>query len=635
MATAQIDLSALTNDEKAELRWRLEQREKYAAASAEERRRIEERSRLQADFTAFAKAAWSILEPGNKLSWSWHYDLIAEHLMMAAERKTKRLLINIPPRTLKSILITVMFPVWVWTRVPSESFVCASYADKLSTEHSVKRRRLIESDWFKRIWGDRIWLQKDQNEKTKYQNNYQAQMIATSVGGTATGLGGNFLIVDDGLKPDEIASEAAITALHGWFDKTWRSRLNNPAEDVMIVVEQRTGEMDLTGHCLEGDKELTRKGEEAEWVHLCIPLEADEEAVDKHTLMQRFVYPISGKVKDRPLSDVLQPDRFTAGVVAAKKILRLVWETQYQGRPSPLEGNMIKRNEIMYYGGVHPQTMELDEKLPDKFDAIITSVDAAFKDLKTSDYVAVGTVGVKGPKRYIFEVVNKHLDAKATEVEAKRQKLKWGSTHVLIEDKANGSAIIKSMKRHVTGVIAVEPEGGKVSRFFAICGEWQALDWYVDRNAAWTEPFIEQITKFPGVKNDDMADMMSQVAVYLQKNGHVLGLTDWMKQQDGEMKRKAQEKQKREQPKPTNVIPPVAEEPLKMEKVDRVDGIVKPDVDDTSLRCPNMACRSTAVIRIAGGHRCQQCSLQFGQPALAGGVANRNPAMGMAGMFRK
>jgi predicted phage terminase large subunit-like protein len=529
MSSAQIDLSGLTDEEKAELRWRLEERERYAAATEQEQQKIRETARLQADFTAFVKAAWPILDPGNTLSWSWHYNLIAEYLTLAAEKKCRRLIINIPPRTLKSILITVMFPVWVWTRSPQASFACASYADKLSTEHSVKRRRLIESDWFRGLWGDRIWLQKDQNEKTKFQNNYQAQMIATSVGGTATGLGGNFLIVDDGLKPDEAVSEAAVTALHGWFDNTWRSRLNNPAEDVMIIVEQRIGELDLTGHCASVDKDLVAKGEKPQWTVLCIPMEADEEAVDKNTLMQRFVFPVSGMIKDRPLGDVLQPNRFPPEVVAAWKILRITWATQYQGRPSPLEGNMIKRSDVMYYGGRDPDTGDADERLPEKFDLILTSVDAAFKDLKTSDYVCVGTIGVKGRKRYILEVVNKHLDAPATETEARRQREKYKSSAVLIEDKANGSAVIKSMRRNVSGVVPIEPEGGKISRFFAMCGEWQAHDWYLDRTAAWEDQTVTQLTKFPGVKNDDIADMISQAAIYLRS--HTSGfLALWKKE---------------------------------------------------------------------------------------------------------
>ena len=616
-----VDLSHLSHEQKAELRYRLEKRREYASASEAENRRTIERLQLQGDFTAFVKAAWHILEPGNKLIWSWHYDLIAEYLLLCADKKCKRLIINIPPRTLKSILITIMFPVWVWTRTPNQSFACASYAQPLSEEHSVKRRRLLESDWFRRLWGDRVWLQKDQNQKSKFQNNFQAQMFATSVGGTMQGIGGNFLIADDGLKADDILSEPTIVELHNWFDKTWRQRLNDPSTDVMIIVEQRTGELDITGFCLDGDRLLTDKGDPKEWTHLCIPMEADAEAVDKNTLMQRFTYPMSGKVKDRPIGDILQPERFTPAVIAAKKVRRLTWATQEQGRPSPLEGNMIKRSEVRYYGGMNPETGQHDPELPATFDLVVTSVDAAFKDTKTADFVCVGTIGVKGPNRFVLEVVTQHLDAPATEKETNRQRLKYKASTVLIEDKANGPAIIKSMRRTVPGVVEIEPEGGKISRMFATCGEWQAGNWYVDRNAAWTEPFIEHITKFPGIKNDDDVDMMTQAAIYLQRNTFVYGLTEYLKN-EAELMAKKQKAIKN----PEHATKVAAQDQV-VAKVDNPTTLTKPDIDDSTPRCAE--CGGTFFQRIPGGKRCGACGTQ-----VMSNVINK-PATTDFGVLRK
>lgn len=608
-----MDLTGLTESEQDELLLLLESVEQEEYQSEQERARNNERLSLQADFTAFVKAAWPILEPGNKLSWSWHYDLIAEYLTLAAEKMIKRLIINIPPRTLKSILVSVMFPVWVWTREPNQSFACASYADKLSTEHSVKRRILVESDWFKRLWGDRIWLAKDQNEKTKFKNNFQAQMIATSVGGTATGLGGNFLIVDDGMKPDEAASEAVVESTHKWFDNTWRNRLNMPAEDVLILLEQRTGELDLTGHCLEADKVLIERGEKPEWTHLCLPLEADEEEVDPKTLTRRHVFPISKRVYDRKLGDVLQPDRFPPKVVAAWKVLRIVWSTQYQQRPTPLEGNMIKRADVRYYGGQDPVTGEDDPELPTKFDLVLTSTDAAFKDTKTADFVCVGTIGVKGPDRYIFEVVTKHLDLSATEKEILRQRAKYGATLSLIEDKANGPAIIKNLRRKVPGIKAIEPEGGKISRMYASCGEWQTGNWHVDRNAAWCEPFIEHITKFPGIKNDDDVDMMTQAAVHLQRNSQMHGLTQYLKAKAEEMAKAREKKFNQSTPKTLAEAVETVEHIAPVEAPDVTDksmrpNFVKPTTSDKSEECEQ--CGSKLMQRIPNGLRCGQCGAQ-------------------------
>jgi predicted phage terminase large subunit-like protein len=171
---------------------------------------------------------------------------------------------------------------------------------------------------------------------------------------------------------------------------------------------------------------------------------------------------------------------------------------------------------VRYYGGMDAATGLADERLPPTFDIKIISVDCAFKDAATSDYVAIGVIGVKGRKRYVLNVVNAHLDAAATEAEIRRQR----DVHrpvgaVLVEDKANGPAVVQRLRMNVHGVIEINPQGGKTARMFAAAPEWQAGDWYVDRNAAWTEPFIEQITTFPNGRHDDQADMMTQASAWL------------------------------------------------------------------------------------------------------------------------
>ena len=195
---------------------------------------------------------------------------------------------------------------------------------------------------------------------------------------------------------------------------------------------------------------------------------------------------------------------------------------------------MIKRAEVRYYGGMDPVTGQHDPALPAKFDFTVVSVDCAFKDLKTSDFVAVGTIGVKGPDRYILKVVNAHLDVPATAKEAKAQRAEFKASTLLVEDKANGPAVIKQLRQEVPGVVEIEPEGGKVARMFACCGEWQAGNWHVDRTAAWSEPFVSQICNFPNAAHDDMADMMTQVSGWLQRHG--MGLLGFWKRQAAELK---------------------------------------------------------------------------------------------------
>jgi predicted phage terminase large subunit-like protein len=230
---------------------------------------------------------------------------------------------------------------------------------------------------------------------------------------------------------------------------------------------------------------------------------------------ETWTLPISSRIIQRKTGDILMPERFTPNIVQQLQGRRLIFAGQYQQRPAPAEGNFIKRKEVRYYGGIDPTTGQSDEQLPFQFDRKVVSVDCAFKDTATADYVAILVVGVKGRKRYVLNVVNRHLDAAATEAEIKRQRELYGAYAVVVEGTANGPAVIQRLKATLPGVIEVNPQGGKTARMFAAAPEWQAGDWYVDRNAAWTEPFIAQLTMFPAAAHDDMVDAMTQAASWL------------------------------------------------------------------------------------------------------------------------
>jgi predicted phage terminase large subunit-like protein len=455
---------------------------------------------LADDLAAFAKKSWTILQPHRRLIWSWHYDYLCEQLTLVKQRKLLRLIVNIPPRTLKSILITILFPVWVWITNPEHDFLTASYSLDLSTEHSLMRRYLLRSPWFRRLWSDKFRLADGRNQAGQFMNDKRGQMIATSVGATAMGRGCDTAILDDPVSAVQVVSDAERTKANNWIDTTLRSRLNDPSTGAIILVMQRLHELDATGFLLEQ--------EPGAWTHVRIPLEAEED--------ETWTFPISGRIVQRKAGDILMPERFTPAVVEQQRAHRLVFAGQYQQRPVPAEGNIIKRVEVRYYGGIDPRTGQPDEKLPENFDRKIISADCAFKDLANSDYVAIAVIGIKGRKRYILNIVNQHLDAAATEAEIRRQRaVHHPISAVLVEDRANGPAVIQRLKVNLPGVIEINPQGGKIARMAAVGPEWQAGDWYVDRNAGWTESFIEQITTFPNSAHDDMADAMSQASAWL------------------------------------------------------------------------------------------------------------------------
>ncbi|HEY7414673.1 MAG TPA: hypothetical protein VH593_05740, partial [Ktedonobacteraceae bacterium] len=217
------------------------------------------------DFSLFVKLAWPIIEPGTPFVPGWHLDAIAEHLQAVSEGHIKRLLINMPPRHGKSSLISVLWPMWSWISDPSIRWLCGSYAMNLATRDNLKCRRVIKSNWFQERYGHRFVLTKDQDAKTKFENDHMGYRMAVSVGSSATGEGGDVLLLDDPHNIDEKESDARREAALDWFNNTWSTRLNNQQTGAMVVVGQRIHERDVSGHILETN--------DGEWIHLNLPAE--------------------------------------------------------------------------------------------------------------------------------------------------------------------------------------------------------------------------------------------------------------------------------------------------------------------------------------------------------------------------
>lgn len=210
----------------------------------------------------FFRAAWNVVNPGKKLVWSWHYDFLCEHLVLVKERKLRRLIINVPPRTAKSTLITICFPVWWWLTAPHDSFLTGS----LSTDHSAARRALIASPWFQRLFADRFALSGDRNQVSAFGNDKRGSIVACSVGSRALGYGFSGCgILDDPMSATDALSDSSRAATNHWLTHTFMTRADNPAESGVVLVMQRLHERDSTAFMLESD-------EPGSWTHIKIPL---------------------------------------------------------------------------------------------------------------------------------------------------------------------------------------------------------------------------------------------------------------------------------------------------------------------------------------------------------------------------
>src|SRR5580658_950840 len=187
----------------------------------------------------FVRQAWHVIEPSTPFVPSWHIDAIVEHLEAVTRGQIRNLLMNVPPRHMKSLLVAVFWAAWEWIRWPERRWLYSSYGAQLSIRDSIKCRRLIESPWYQQRWGDRFALTSDQNTKGRFDNDRSGYRLATSVGGAATGEGGDRIICDDPHNVQEAESDSIRTATLDWWDVVMSTRTNDPKTTAKVVVMQR------------------------------------------------------------------------------------------------------------------------------------------------------------------------------------------------------------------------------------------------------------------------------------------------------------------------------------------------------------------------------------------------------------
>lgn len=209
---------------------------------------------LTHDLNSFIHKAFNTINPGTSYQPNWHIELIAEYLQAVQSGRITRLIINIPPRSLKSICVTVAWPAWILGRDPTKRIMSASYSQLLSTKHSLDCRFILESDWYKKLFPATI-LSTKHNQKSRFLTKQNGFRLATSVGGSATGEGGDVLIIDDPHNPTYINSPKMRKRVIEWFEQTFVTRLNNTAKGAIILVMQRLHEEDLAGHLLNNSND--------------------------------------------------------------------------------------------------------------------------------------------------------------------------------------------------------------------------------------------------------------------------------------------------------------------------------------------------------------------------------------------
>lgn len=502
----------------------------------------DEAERLGSDFGAFMVAAWPIVIPGTFVP-TWHIRTVGEHIQAAYARELLRLIVTIPPGFAKSSLLSVFGPAWLWTTRPEVRMVTASYHYGLSGRDARRSRMLMQTDWYRQRWG-RAWdFIRDEASVTRYTNTVGGSRVSTYTGG-GTGDRGSVLQIDDPHNAKEIHSDAMLQATKDWHAETWSSRLDDSVDQrgVKIVIGQRLSENDLIGHLLAGQD----PNDPDPYYHLCLPVEYEP----KHP----FVYPEKVKLASgreiqgdprKEEGELLAPAYMDARILRdrTRELTAQVYAAQYQQRPAPAEGNLLKRALWNYYP---PEAsfyaprgrMELN-RLP-KFRMIISSWDTSIKDRAKSDFVSGGVWGVprdRSGDRWLLRLYHRRAALNET-IEAMLELNAWVvaswpdvAHYVVIETSANGPDAIAEIRGKVQGVQEWPAKGSKEMRAEAAQPFLEGRNLYLpgyanedgsnydSRTPLEVQEFIEELAVFNLGSHDDHVDMWSQMCNWSRKHG--------------------------------------------------------------------------------------------------------------------
>lgn len=459
-----------------------------------EYRRDELQAALRLDLVSFIQRSVQTVAPGHPYEHSYHVEAMAWVLEECRLGTINRLIITLPPRNLKSICASVAYPAWILGHDPTARIICVSYANELTSKHARDCRAVVESPWYRNSFPQtRINIRK--NTETEFETTGRGYRYGTSLGGALTGRGGNYVIIDDPIKPLDVMSEVKRLGANQWFDGTLLSRLDNKKEDVIIIVMQRLHLDDLVGHVLE-------KG--GNWVHLNLPAIADE---------PQKIQIGPAKFHYRAEGDVLHPEREPKEVLDQIKtdMGSAAFSAQYQQRPVPLEGNLVKWAWFKTY--THPPTYEAHGR-------IIQSWDTASKSGELNDYSVCTTCLEKGGEYFLLDVYRQRLDYPLLKKRVIEMKNRFAANTVLIEEAGSGIQLIQDLRYDKTGVwpIAVRPEFDKITRLSSQSAVIEAGRVFLPEEAPWLDEFKAEIMAFPNSKFDDQVDSLSQLLCWTEHN---------------------------------------------------------------------------------------------------------------------
>ena len=493
--------------------------------------------RCRDSFPFFFKESWHVLEPETPLSWNWHHDFVCDHLqdvfhqwdwageaLLTAKpedtvQEVQNLIWNLPPGTAKSRMISVAFLAWCWLHKPNFSLNFYSGTPKVVTRDSEKFSQLIRSDWYARF--EVPWtIIKD--SVGKVENSMHGFRGASGLRASVTGDRADGFVIDDADDAELVHSPAYREEGHKRY-RALENRINSDRRGLRLVMAQRVHDDDTTGYLLRTERH--------KWHHICIPLEHGKgpvlEPEDKIEGLTQYgtVTWLGRKDPRTKMGETLHADRYPPSKVKAIMAnAEIDGEGQYNQNPTAAGATLISMEELARYEA---------PLMPKEYDQIWMSLDATFKPSTngkdaspTKSMVGLGVIAQKGAIFDVLEAQSMDLDFEETMRAAQSMRDRWEMqgyriNGMLVEDKANGSAVLQVMHRTFPGLVEIKPEGGKMARAQSCLPVFRAMQLRLPIAAPWLLECEKEITKFPRYRRDDMFDMITQALNYMRED-------DWL-----------------------------------------------------------------------------------------------------------
>jgi len=442
---------------------------------------------LRNDLASFTRGAFAVLNPGTPMVWAKYLDLICSRLQGVADGNIRRLIITLPPRHLKSFSVSTALPAFFLGHNPSMDVMCVSYNQSLARVFAEDTRHLMRSAFYTEMFDTR--LAPGRQSLGSLQTTDRGKRLATSMQGTATGIGADLLILDDPQRANTIHWNQVRDHTNSLFQSTFVSRANNPAKSRTIIVMQRLHEDDMVGF-------VTGLG--ADWEILNLPAIAeDDEEIAYSSFLGRHVF-------RRAIGEPLNPARITSADLAEvrENVGEANWATQFQQRPAPAGGGVVVTAWFKRY---------TQAEKPEQFDKVVQSWDIASGLSEKHDYSVCTTWGVKDKYIYLLDVDRERQEFPDLKGAVLVQAALHTPNSIVIEDMFTGIALIQDLQRDgVPKIVPYKPQGDKRTRMEGQTGPIKAGFVLLPTEAHWLDEYLHEMEVFPLGRNDDQVDSTSQ-----------------------------------------------------------------------------------------------------------------------------